>query len=78
MKQEVEHSYDKSRKACIGSTVVSIVGSTLTIIVFFLCFVTLGASLCLSIPGNTLASAVEIIIVGTEIGRVLYSFKKYS
>ena len=34
---------------------------------------TLGASLCLSIPGNALAATGEIIIVGTDIGYYIVS-----
>ena len=73
MKQEVENSYDKSRKARIGNNVVFIAGSTLVSIGFFLSFVTLGASLCFSIPDNALEAAGEIIIVGTDIGYYIVS-----
>ena len=68
MKQEVEESYDKSRKARIGGTTATITGSILTIIGFGLGFVTLGASLGLSIAGGLLAAAGGVIIAGAEIG----------
>ena len=70
MKQEIKDSYDKSRKAHIGGNVVSIAGSQYW---FFLSFVTLGASLWISIPDNALAAAGEIIIVGIDIGYYVVS-----
>ena len=67
MKQEVEESYDKSRKARIGSTVATTTRSTLAVIGFGLSFVTLGASLGLSIAGCVLAAAGGITVAGAEI-----------
>ena len=68
MKQEVEDSYDKSRKARIGGTVATTTRSTLVLIGFGLSFVTLGASLGSTIAGSVLAAAGGITLAGAEVG----------
>ena len=73
MKQEVEESYNKSRKARIGGAVAATTGSALAVVGFGLSFVTLGATLGLTIAGGTLAAAGGITLAGAGIGYYVVS-----
>lgn len=67
-KEDIEMSYDKSRKARIGGTVATVSGSIISIVGFALAPVTFGASLGLSITGGVIAAAGGMTITGAEIG----------
>ena len=73
LKKEVEESYDKSRKARIGGTVGTVVGSGLAITGFGLSFVTFGASLALTVIGATMSAAGGITLAGADIGYLVVS-----
>lgn len=73
LKRDVEESYDKSRKARIGGTCGTVVGSVLAITGFGLSFVTFGTSLVLTIAGTTLAAGGGITIAGADIGYLVVS-----
>ena len=68
MKQEVEESYDISRKARIGGAVAITTGLALTVIGFGLTFVTFGASLGFTYAGCTMAAAGAATMGGGEVG----------
>lgn len=76
LKEEIEDSYDKSRKAKIGGTVASVVGSGLGITGFGLAFVTFGASLPLLIVGIVVGAAGGATIAGADIGYLVVSSKQ--
>ncbi len=73
LKHDVEESYDKSRKARVAGSTTSVVGGTLFIIGFGLSFVTLGASLGLTIAGGILGATGGLTMSGAEIGYMVVS-----
>ena len=75
LKEEIEESYDKSRKARIAGSVTSVCGSGLAILGFGLSFVTLGVSLGIAIPGTLMAAAGGITFAGADIGYFIQSSK---
>ena len=68
LREDIEKSYDKSRKARIAGTTATITGSVLGIVGFGLAFVTFGASLGVTIPGAILAASGGVTVAGAEIG----------
>ena len=74
--EEIEISYDKSRKARIGGTVATVSGSVLSIVGFALTPVTFGASLGLGIAGGIIAAGGGTTIAGAEIGYYVVSKEK--
>lgn len=75
LKQDIEISYDRSRKSRIGGTVGTVVGSVLAITGFGLGFVTFGASLGLTIAGTVMAAAGGVTLAGSEIGYQVVSYQ---
>ena len=69
----MEESYDKSRKARIGGTVGTVVGSGLAIAGFGLSFFTFGTSLALTAAGTVLSAAGGVTIAGSDIGYLVVS-----
>ena len=76
LKEAIEKSYDDSRKARIAGTTATVTGSVIAITEFGLSFVTLGASLGLTVFGAVLAAAGEVTISGAEIRYLVVSRKK--
>ena len=76
LKEAVEKSYNHSRKARIAGTTATITGSVIAITGFGLSFVTLGASLGLTVAGAALAAAGGVTIGGAEVGYLAVSRKK--
>ena len=76
LKEAVEKSYNDSRKARIAGTTATVTGSVIAITGFGLSFVTLGASLGLTVAGAVLAAAGGATIGGAEIGYLAVSRKK--
>ena len=76
LKEDVEKSYDDSRKARIAGTSATVTGSVLAIVGFGLSFVTFGASLGLGVAGSVLAVAGGVTIGGAEIGYFSVSRSK--
>ena len=76
LQKAVERSYNDSRKARIAGTTATITGSVIAIAGFGLSFVTLGASLGLTVAGAVLAAAGGVTIGGAEIGYLAVSRKK--
>lgn len=76
LKEAIEKSYDDSRKARIAGTTATVTGSVIAITGFGLSFVTLGASLGLTVVGAVLAAAGGVTISGAEIGYLAVSRKK--
>ncbi len=76
LKDSIEKSYDKSRRAKIGGSATAIGGSLLGILGFALAPVTFGASLGLGIAGGVVAAAGGVAIAGAEIGYTVKSKKK--
>ena len=73
LKAEVEDSYDKSRKARIGGTVGTVVGSAMAITGFGLSFVTFGTSLVFTVIGASLSAAGGLTLAGADIGYLVVS-----
>ena len=71
LKREVEESYDKSRKALIGGTTGTVVGSALAITGFGLSFFTFGASLGFTVAGTVLSAAGGVTAAGADIGYLV-------
>ena len=67
-KDEVEQSYDKSRKAKIAGHTAAVTGSAIAIVGFGLTFVTFGASLALTAAGSALAVSGGLTTAGAEVG----------
>ena len=76
LKEAIEKSYNDSRKARIAGTTATVTGSVIAIAGFGLSFVTLGASLGLTVAGAVLAAAGGVTIGGAEIGYLAVSRKK--
>ena len=76
LREDIEKSYDKSRKAKIGGTTATITGSILGIVGFGLAFVTFGASLGVAIPGAILTASGGVTVAGAEIGYQVVSNSK--
>ena len=76
LKRAIEKSYNDSRKARIAGTTATVTGSVIAIAGFGLSFVTLGASLGLTVAGAVLAAAGGVTIGGAEIGYLAVSRKK--
>ena len=76
LKEAIEKSYNDSRKARIAGTTATVTGSVIAITGFGLSFVTLGASLGLTVAGAVLAAAGGVTIGGAEIGYLAVSRKK--
>lgn len=76
LKKIIERSYNDSRKARIAGTTATVTGSVIAITGFGLSFVTLGASLGLTIAGAVLAAAGGVTISGAEIGYLAVSRNK--
>ena len=67
MKQEVEDSYNESRKSCFHGSLATAAGSTLSIIGYGLTPVTAGGSLALSVLGGVLAASGGAYTAYSEI-----------
>ena len=76
LKEAIEKSYNDSRKARIAGTTATVTGSVIAITGFGLSFVTLGASLGLTVAGAVLAAAGGVTISGAEIGYLAVSRNK--
>ena len=73
LKEDIEESYDKSRKAKIGGTTGTITGSVLGIVGFALAPFTFGTSLTLTIAGATIAAAGGATLAGADLGYYMVS-----
>ena len=67
MKQDVEDSYNETRKTRIPSTLATATGSTLSIIGYALTPVTAGGSLALSVVGGVMAASGGAYIAYSEM-----------
>lgn len=73
LKEKVEESYDKHKKATIGGTVATVTGSALGIAGFISGFFTFGAGFGLAAAGGALAAAGGVTIAGSQIGYHIVS-----
>lgn len=76
IQEEVEKSYDDSRKAKVAGSVVSIVGAATSIVGFILIPFTLGGSITLAVGGGVAAAAGGLTTAGAEIGYYAVSKTK--
>ena len=76
IQEDIEQSYDKSRKAKVAGSVVSIAGAGVSILGFALIPVTLGGSIFLAIGGGAAAAAGGLTAAGADIGYYAVSKTK--
>ena len=76
LKEAIEKSYNDSRKARIAGTTATVIAIIITVAAFGLGFITLGASLGLTIIAAVLAAAGGVTIRGAEIGYFVVSRNK--
>ena len=76
LKEAIEKSYNDSRKARTAGTIATVIAIIATVAAFGLGFITLGASLGLTVIAAVLAAAGGVTIRGAEIGYFVVSRNK--